>query len=168
MELRLRPLRAADEREAVAAHRELATEGFIFLLEWASDEPWSMYVDRLGQLRRGLRVPPDRVPATFLVATVRSELVGRVSIRHELNAFLMDFGGHIGYCVRPSHRRRGYATEMLRQALVLARAEGIDEILVTCDDGNTASTVLIESAGGVLNDLRLAPNGTQKRRYWLT
>jgi predicted acetyltransferase len=82
------------------------------------------------------------VPATFLVAVVDSGLVGRISIRHELNAFLMDFGGHIGCGVRPVHRRRGYATEMLRQALVIARAEGVDRILVTCDDDNTASTVI--------------------------
>jgi predicted acetyltransferase len=123
---------------------------------------------RLEQLRRGLRVPPDRVPATFLVAVVNSGLVGRISIRHELNAFLMDFGGHIGYGVRPVHRRRGYATEMLHQALVIARAEGVDRILVTCDDDNTASTVIIERTDGVLDDIRRAPDGAQKRRYWLT
>jgi predicted acetyltransferase len=80
----------------------------------------------------------------------------------------MDFGGHIGYGVRPVHRRRGYATEMLRQALVIARAEGVDRILVTCDDDNTASSVIIERTGGVLDDVRRAPDGGQKRRYWLT
>ena len=77
----------------------------------------------------------------------------------------MDFGGHIGYGVRPVHRRRGYATEMLRQALVIARAEEVDRILVTCDDDNTASTVIIERTGGVLDD---TPDGAQKLRYWLT
>jgi predicted acetyltransferase len=80
----------------------------------------------------------------------------------------MDFGGHIGYGVRPVHRRRGYATEMLRQALVIARAEGVDRILVTCDDDNTASSVIIERTGGVLDDIRRSPDGAQKRRYWLT
>jgi predicted acetyltransferase len=98
---------------------------------------------------------------------VGTELVGRVSIRHELNAFLTDFGGHIGYGVRPSHRRHGYATEILCQALVIARAEGVDSVLVTCDDDNPASAVVIERAGGVLDDVRRAPDGTQKRRYWI-
>jgi predicted acetyltransferase len=60
------------------------------------------------------------VPATFLVAEVDRALVGRVSIRHELNAFLADVGGHIGYGVRPRYRGRGFATEILRQALVIA------------------------------------------------
>jgi predicted acetyltransferase len=168
VDLRLRPLRAGDEREAVTAHGELAAEGFHFLLQWRPGQPWPAYVHRLEQLRRGLRVPPERVPATFLVATVNSCLVGRISIRHELNAFLMDFGGHIGYCVRPEHRRRGYATEMLRQAIVITRAEGVDRILVTCDDDNTASIVIIERAGGVLDDVRRAPDGARKRRYWLS
>jgi predicted acetyltransferase len=167
MDLRLRPLRFGDERSAIAAHEELGLDQFDFLLDWRADEPWSAYLHRLEQRRRGLEVPPDRVPATFLVADTGADLVGRVSIRHELNAFLTDFGGHIGYGVRPSHRRRGYATEMLRQALVVACAEGVDRVLVTCDDENTGSAAIIERAGGVLDDVRRAPDGTQMRRYWI-
>jgi len=71
------------------------------------------------------------VPATFLLARVGGDLVGRVSIRHELNDFLAEFGGHIGYAVRPQFRRRGHATEILRQALVVARGEGVERVLVT-------------------------------------
>ena len=166
--LRLRPLRAGDERDAIVAHEELARDGFEFLLGWQADQPWSTYVHRLEQLRRGLETAPGRVAATFLVAQVDAELVGRVSIRHELDAYLTDFGGHIGYGVRPKHRRRGYATEMLRQALVIARAEGVERILVTCDDDNSASILIVERAGGILDDVRRAPDGTWKRRYWLT
>ena len=65
-------------------------------------EPWATYVRRLDEMRRGSNLPPDRVPATFLVAEVNGMLVGRVSIRHELNDFLADFGGHIGYGVGPA------------------------------------------------------------------
>jgi predicted acetyltransferase len=157
--LRLRPLRVGDERDAIVAHEELARERFDFLLDWRSDEPWSAYLHRLEQLRRGFEVPPDRVPATFLVAEMGSQLVGRVSIRRELSAFLSDFGGHIGFGVRPSQRRRGYATEMLRRALVVARAEGVERVLLTCDDDNTGSAVVIERAGGVFDDIRVAPDG---------
>ena len=56
---------------------------------------------------------------------------------------------------------------MLDQALVIARAEGVARVLVTCDDDNIASATIIERAGGVLQDVRLAPDGTHKRRYWI-
>ncbi len=107
------------------------------------------------------------MPATFLLARVGGDLVGRVSIRHELNDFLAEFGGHIGYAVRPQFRRRGHATEILRQALVVARGEGVERVLVTCDDGNSASQHVIERCGGALEDARLTDNGKRTRRYWI-
>ena len=165
--LRLRPLREDDERDAVAAHTELAPDDFDFLLDWSPDVPWAEHLQRHERERRGLDVPPGRVPATFLVAVVDDEIVGRVSIRHELNDDLLAYHGHIGYGVRPDHRRRGYATEMLRQSLLLARAEGVDRVLVTCDTGNDASALIIERAGGVLEDIRAGPDGIPKRRYWI-
>lgn len=165
-QLSLRPLRLSDEADAQAAHAELAAEGFDFLLDQQAGEPWASYVRRLDEIRGG-HVPPDRVPATFLVAEVDGTLVGRVSIRHELNDFLANFGGHIGYGVRPAYRRRGYAGAMLRQALVLASSAGVSRVLLTCDDGNDASAAIIERAGGVLEDIRIAPDGIGKRRYWI-
>jgi predicted acetyltransferase len=167
VDLRLRPLRADDELPALAAHAELAPENFDFLLDWSPEDGWSEYLERLRRLRRGDDLPPDRVPATFLVAEVGSEIVGRASIRHELNAFLAELGGHIGYGVRPHHRRRGYAVEILRQSLVVARAEGVERVLVTCDDDNIPSVRVIERLGGVLEDVRAAPGATPKRRYWI-
>ena len=166
-QLSLRPLRLSDEADARAAHAELAGEGFDFLLDLRTGEPWATYVRRLDRIRRGAHVPPDWVSATFLVAEVDGTLVGRVSIRHELNDFLANFGGHIGYGVRPAYRRRGYAGEMLRQALLVARSAGVGRVLLTCDDGNEASASIIERAGGVLEDIRVTPDGIGKRRYWI-
>jgi len=94
-------------------------------------------------------------------------LVGRISICHDLNDFLANFGGHIGYCVRPACRQRGFASEMLRQGLVIARAQGIDRVLVTCDENNLPSARVIERNGGVLEDVRTDPNGQPTRRYWI-
>ncbi len=109
--------------------------------------------------------------STWLVAEVDGEIVGRTSIRHELNAYLAFHGGHIGYGVRPAFRRRGHATEILRQSLVIARSYGVDRALVTCDDDNIGSAAVIEACGGVLE--RVVPavesdDGVAFRRYWIS
>ena len=163
----LRPLGLGDEADARAAHAELAAERFDFLLDLRAGEPWETYVRRLERMRHGRDLAPDRVPATFLVAEVDETIVGRVSIRHALNDFLANFGGHIGYGVRPAHRRRGYAGAMLRQALVVARGAGVGRVLLTCDDANENSASIIERAGGTLEDIRVGPDGIAKRRYWI-
>ena len=167
MNLHLRPFRPDDETAARAAHAELEREGFPFLLGWEPEETWAAYVERLRRRRRGEDLAPGWVPSTFLAAVVDGELVGRTSIRHELNEYLAEIGGHVGYAVRPPHRRRGYAGEILRQSLVLARAEGVERVLVTCDDDNLASARIIERLGGVLEDVRATPDGPPKRRYWI-
>jgi predicted acetyltransferase len=165
-ELVLRPLTATDERAAHEAHAELAADGFEFLLELRDGEPWEDYVARLDRLSRGVDVPPGRVPATFLVAEVDRELVGRSSVRHELNDFLARVGGHIGYGIRPHARRRGYATQVLERSLDLLRDLGVDRALVTCDDDNLGSATVIERCGGVLHDV-VDDEGVPKRRYWV-
>jgi predicted acetyltransferase len=167
MALRLRPLRLDDEDEAVRAHGELAADGFPFLLDWDPDDRWAAYVHRCAEQRRGRALPAGWVPSTFLAAVLDGRLVGRISVRHELNAFLASYGGHIGYCVRPADRGRGLAGEILRQGLVVARAEGVDRVLVTCDADNVASARVIEANGGVLEDVRDDPAGPPKRRYWI-
>lgn len=118
----LRSLTVADEHAARAAHTELAAEAFDFLLELREGEPWAHYVERLDRLSRGLDVPAGRVPATFLVAEVNGELIGRSSVRHVLNPWLAWVGGHVGYAVRRHARRCGHATETLRRSLDLLRS----------------------------------------------
>jgi predicted acetyltransferase len=168
-ELRLRPLRAGDEAAALAAHAALAADGFPFLLGHDPAVPWDAYLRVLDHERRGVDLPPGRVPCTFLVAVLGDELVGRSSIRHELNEHLAVVGGHVGYGVVPAHRRRGWATEILRQSLVVARAVGVDAVLVTCDDGNVGSARTIERCGGVLESIVADPLGGQDvRRYWIS
>lgn len=108
--LQLRALNPGDEAAARAAHKELAADGFAFLLDLREAEPWAAYLARLELLRTGAGVPDGWVPSTFFAAEVGGELVGRTCIRHSLNPRLARWGGHIGYGVRPASRRRGYAT----------------------------------------------------------
>jgi predicted acetyltransferase len=101
-------------------------------------------------------------------AVAEEQFVGRISIHHELNDALRVEGGHIGYDTVPSFRERGVATEMLRQALPVARALGLNEVLLTCDDTNAASIRVIERNGGSLRETRaLATNRPLKRYYWI-
>lgn len=166
--LRLRPLRIEDEHAVRAAQQEMADEEFEFAFELTDDVDWSAYVARAEQLQRGVDLGPHQVPASFLVATVDDVLVGRTSIRHRLNDGLFVAGGHIGYCVLRPFRRRGLASEILHQSLIIARAFGVDSVLLTCDDGNVGSSTIIERYGGVL-DLEPLWAGQESlmRRYWI-
>jgi predicted acetyltransferase len=169
MTLHLRPLDDEDEVQATAAHVSMQPEDFSFLLWRDQVEGWHDYVHLLREQRRGLSLSVGMVPAALLVADVDEEIVGRVSVRFQLNRFLSDFGGHIGYAVLPEFRRRGYATEILRQALIIARSEGLTSILITCDEDNVASRRVIELNGGVFESLGPSYDGThQLRRYWIS
>jgi predicted acetyltransferase len=104
---------------------------------------------------------PGYVPCTYLWIVDGDTFLGSLAIRHELNDFLLNEGGHIGYSVRPSARRRGHAAKALADALPLARELGLSRVLITCDEDNAGSRATIEKNGGVYEDSR---NG--KRRYW--
>lgn len=165
----LRPLAVLDEEQALMAHEELAQDGFEFLLDRDQGAAWPVYCERLESQRLGVDLPEDRVPATFLVAEAEGQIVGRVSIRHALNTYLAEFGGHIGYGVRPGFRRRGYATAIMRQSLEIASSLGLNRVLVTCDDNNVGSAKIIESCGGVLENVVASQDGClPTRRYWVS
>lgn len=106
--------------------------------------------------------PAGWVTGTYLWMVDDGSVVGRISLRHSLTPWLLEVGGHIGYAVRPSARRRGHATSALRLMRAVARDLGIDPALVTCDDDNLGSRKVIEANGGVLEDVR-----NHKLRYWV-
>lgn len=163
--LTLRPLRPEDENAAWQAQAELALDGFTFLLDFDRVGSYAGYLELLERQRRGEDDHPGRVPATFLVAEVDGVLVGRLSIRHELNDHLRREGGHLGYGVRPEFRRRGYATQMLQLGLERLADLGVTTALVTCDDDNVGSIRVIEGCGGRHVDTVTNDEGTPMRHY---
>jgi predicted acetyltransferase len=159
----------AEEHEFLSAHRATSPDVPYFLHFYAEGMPFREYLQVLVDQQSGTNFPPDRVRATFLFAFVGPRIVGRVSIRHSLNDVLERVGGHIGYVVVPEFRRRGYATEILRQSLDIARTQlGIQRALLTCDDDNIGSIRTIEKNGGQLeNVISSADLEKPKRRYWI-
>ena len=112
----------------------------------------------------------DRVPDSvfFLLDEDRDRLLGAVNIRHYLNESLLKEGGHIGDGIRPSERRKGYATEMIRLALIECKKLGIDKVLMTCDKDNIGSARSIVKNGGVLENEFVNSDGDAEKRYWIT
>jgi len=162
----LRELTSRDAEQAWAAHRELGSEGFPFLLGAVAGEPWEVSLGRFALQRAGVGLADDQVASTFLVGDLDGDVVGRVAVRHRLTPRLALSGGHIGYAVRPAWRARGLATAMLREALTVAAAIGVTEALLTCDPANVASAAVIERCGGKLQDVVTLPEtGAPKRRY---
>lgn len=108
------------------------------------------------------------VPASNYLAVRLADhrLVGFIDVRHRLNDFLLQSGGHIGYSVRPGERRQGYAKEMLQLALLKCRERGMHRILVTCRKENIASARTIQSCGGVLEN-EIEKDGALYQRYWI-
>lgn len=141
----------------------LAHEMAEYAATWHRPEVFAGYVDRLNAepLEETPRIE-GWVPNTTLWYVEGDTFLGRLAIRHRLNPFLHELGGHIGYAVRPTARRQGHATAMLVGALPVARRIGIESVLVTCDTTNTASRKVIEGAGGVLEDQRGG-----KLRFWI-
>ena len=158
-----------EEDEFFRAHRATSPGDPNFLHFYQEGMAFRDYLEVLAARERGVDLPAGEVPSTFLFAFVSGRIVGRVSIRHSLNAFMERLGGHVGYVVVPEFRRRGYATAILLQALEIAATRlGIRRVLVTCDDDNVGSIKTIEKCGGVLEGIATGPDlRVPKRRYWI-
>lgn len=128
-------------------------------------------LEKFDRYRDERDLPPDRVGADvyWLVDDERSFFIGEIAVRHRLNDALAKRGGHIGYGIRYSEWNRGYGTKMLALALEKVKEKHISPVLITCDDGNTASARVIEKNGFTLRDI--IPVSTDAgtvltRRYW--
>jgi predicted acetyltransferase len=133
-------------------------------------EDFDAFLQRCECLRLGRNMPPGFVPSTEYWLVAGGRLVGTASLRHELNEFLTYEGGHIGYCIRPSQRGKGYMTAFMQRLLAEAGQLGIESVLMTCLAENAPSRRIIEHFGGTIEDERPSRRepGSLLRRYWIT
>lgn len=123
------------------------------------------YLNNLDVTNENERLVPDST--FFAFDEERNIFVGAVNIRLRLNERLLNDGGHIGDGVRPSERRKGYATEMIRLALDECRRLGIDRVLMCCNKDNVGSAKSIVKNGGVLENEIISKDGDIVQRYWI-
>ena len=128
-------------------------------------EDFAYYLEHLEYKEPQEGLVPDST--FFCFDEKRNLMVGAVNIRHDLNDYLLKYGGHIGDGIRPSERRKGYATEMIRLALEECRKLGLTRVLMTCDKNNIGSAKSIIRNGGILEN-EVWENDSVKQRYWIS
>lgn len=152
-----------------------------FYEEWKSSGenmvPWVISKDpsnfqsmlqSLTDSELGEGLPEGWVPdSTYWLVDGNCRVLGAVNIRHRLNESLYSAGGHIGYGIRPSERRKGYAAKLLELSLLKAKELGIDRVLVVCDSDNIASERIILKNGGVRDTDFVEEDGNMIKRFWI-
>ena len=133
------------------------------------DDPFE-YIKKCPDFESPDTLPEGRVLATqfLLIRECDNRLIGMIQVRHYFNDYLSKFGGHIGYSIRPSERRHGYAKEMLRRVLPYCSELGLQRVLITCIDSNFASEKTILSCGGIYESTVYEPNeNVYLKRFWI-
>lgn len=105
------------------------------------------------EMSKGINLSSKYVPQTMYWLYIDGKPVGITKLRHYLNENLKKEGGHIGYTIRPTERGKGYGNLILQEALKKAKQKSILEVLITCNENNTASRRVIEENGGELQDI---------------
>ncbi|AHV96223.1 GNAT family N-acetyltransferase [Paenibacillus sabinae] len=164
MAFELRELTVTEDRQIYGMAREIGPgeNGFVNSLYTAG---YSKFLNLLPVLRdhsAGIGLPPGHVPQTLYFLYADGVPVGYGKLRHWLTDSLLVTGGHIGYCIRPAARGKGYGTALLAGLLGKASELGIKRALLTCDEDNQGSRSVIEHNGG-----RLAEVDNRYCRYWI-
>lgn len=121
------------------------------------------------QLDNPATTPPNWVPMTQFVCLRGRKIVGMIQVRRELNDFLREYAGHIGYSVRPDERKKGVATWMLQNVLPYCRDIGLTRVMVACEPWNDGSRKTILHGGGVYaKTVHCKERNINLEQYWIT
>ncbi|MDM5189190.1 GNAT family N-acetyltransferase [Bacillus sp. DX4.1] len=141
------------------------------MIPWVIEKDPSYFtamVQALLDAAEGKNLPEGWVPdSTYWLVTGDNIIVGAVNIRHSLTEHLFNAGGHIGYGIRPSARRKGYATKLLALSLKKTKELGVTKALVICDESNIGSEKTILHNGGLRDNDFIEEDGNVVRRYWI-
>ena len=132
-------------------------------------EDFDAYFRSLMNYAKGVNLPLGHVPSsTFWLVSDGGRIIGRSSLRHQLTTELAHEGGHIGYDIRPSERRKGYGTLILKLTLQRAMEKGLRRVFITCDADNVGSARVIEKNGGELQGQEVSRRtGKLISQYWI-
>lgn len=103
---------------------------------------YEQFLEWIGKKRNwseGRELPENFVPDTTYVLSDGKNYVGAFNLRHYLNDFLREGPGHIGFCISPEYRGKGFGSEGLRLTLEKAKEMGIDEAYLSVNKDNAAS-----------------------------
>ena len=132
-------------------------------------EDYDVWLTGMRNRHTGKNLPQGYVQEDFYLCYLAEELVGVFSLKMTLTDYLLNYGGHIGYAVRPSKQNQGIATKMLEKGLEIARNHGFKLILCVCDEGNEASEKVIRKNGGVFeNALYDSEEDVMVKRFWIS
>lgn len=131
-------------------------------------DSYNLWLARLKENSSADTVQSGWVISSTFFAFLEDRIIGIIDIRHSLNNFLSQYGGHIGYSIRPSERGKGYATQMLKLGLEHCREIGLSEVMLGCYKDNTASIRTIERNGGLLRRELDYTDGKPMLVYWIT
>lgn len=130
---------------------------------------YDVWLMEMRNRHTGMNLPKGYVREDFYLCYENKRLVGVFSLKYELTEYLMNYGGNIGYAVRPDARKRGLANQILKQGLVIAKKAGLSKILCVCDDDNIPSRKVIIKNGGIFENCLYDPyDKVNVERYWIS